>query len=339
LKKPRRLLALTEANVELSDFRESYLFEMALLFDPELYKGSFIDKLCQCVDIFDGELVAATTPRNRASLPPVQELRRTHALLVKAAIWKKIRELALVAGHSLANQDRIRTQLTQSQSPVSPPVSPTLPSQDTLIVTQYAESPPRKKKRRSLAATMGYASPESASSIGNGSPARSQDLLSVSEQVDSEIQGYKTLGATWKHGRESRSLVDCSAIEWWCKWGCKDFPILAKVALAIFGILPGSGGLECDIGGFKDVIGPKRSRLDPAAVEMHLVVDKNKDLSELDPGKLCQLPEKNWERMYPTRPPSPIDYYVGEELEGTVDPSPLELSYTFDPNEEGDPFK
>jgi hypothetical protein len=54
LKKPRRLLALTEANVELSDFRESYLFEMALLFDPELYKGSFIDKLCQCVDIFDG---------------------------------------------------------------------------------------------------------------------------------------------------------------------------------------------------------------------------------------------------------------------------------------------
>jgi hypothetical protein len=244
-------------------------------------------------------------------------------------IWKKIRELALVAGHLLADQDQIRTQSTQSQSPVSPPVSLTLLSQDTLIVTQYTESPPRKKKRRSLAATMEYASPESVSLIGNGSPARSQDLLSVSEQVDSEIQDYKTLGATWKHGRVSRSLVECTVIEWWCKWGCKDFPILSKVALAIFGVLPGSGGLECDIGGFKDVIGPKGSRLDPAAVEMHLVVDKNKDLLELDPRKQCQLPEKNWEQMYPTRPPSPIDYYVGEDLERTVDRDPLELSYTF----------
>jgi hypothetical protein len=185
---------------------------------------------------------------------------------------------------------------------------------------------------------MGYASPESTGSIG-GSFTCSQEALSVSERVNSEIQDYKTLSVTWKHSRSSRSLADCTAIEWWCRHGCEDFPILAKVALAIFGILPGSGGLECDIGGFKDVIGPKRSRLHPAAVEMHLVVDKNLDLAELDPGKLFQLPSDKWEKMYPTRPPSPVDYYIGEELERTSDRNPLELSYQYDPNEETDPFK
>jgi hypothetical protein len=36
LKKPRRLLSLTEANVKLTDFKESFLFEVALMFDPEM---------------------------------------------------------------------------------------------------------------------------------------------------------------------------------------------------------------------------------------------------------------------------------------------------------------
>jgi hypothetical protein len=332
LKKPRKLSSLTEANVELSDFKASYLFEMALLFDPEMYKGAFIDKNCKCIDIYDEELLPATTPKSRGTLAPVEQLRTTHAGLVKAALWKKIRELALLAGRSLADRNRA---VNVSQSTHSSPVSPVLPSQDTLIVSQLSVSPPRKK-RRSLAATMGYASPLSTASPG-GSPSQ-EGVLSVSEQVDREIQDYKTLGVTWTHGRETRSLADCNAIEWWCSWGSRDFPILAKVALAIFGILPGSGGLECDIGGFKDVIGPKRSRLDPAAVEMHLVVDKNKDLSELDPGKLVQLP-KEWERMYPSRPASPVDYHVGEELERPGDCSPLDLSHEYDPNEERDPFR
>jgi hypothetical protein len=100
------------------------------------------------------------------------------------------------------------------------------------------------------------------------------------------------------------------------------------VALAFFGVLPGSGALECDIGGFKDIIGPKRARMDPAAVEMHLVVNKNDDLTELEPGRL----EPSWERLYPTRPSSPVDYYEDEELEPTEEGTEMNLSYDFDPN-------
>jgi hypothetical protein len=103
--------------------------------------------------------------------------------------------------------------------------------------------------------------------------------------------------------------------------------------LAIFGVLPGSGALECDIGGFKDIVGPKRAtgRMDPAAVEMHLVVNKNDDLTELDPGRLEPLP-RSWERLYPTRPSSPIDYYEDEELKPTEEATEMNLSYDFDPN-------
>jgi hypothetical protein len=140
-------------------------------------------------------------------------------------------------------------------------------------------------------------------------------------------------------GKRTRRLseLQLNAIEWWCRWGEREFPCLAKVALAVYGLLPGSGALECDIGFFKDILPPKRSRLDPAAVEMHMVVNKNKDLAELDPGKLEQLPPgENWDRNFPSRPKSPVDYHEGEEQEHTADTYvDVELSYDFDPN---DPF-
>jgi hypothetical protein len=156
--------------------------------------------------------------------------------------------------------------------------------------------------------------------------------------VDTEIQRYKTLRRWWPYDKDTRDLVECTGIQWWCGRGQQFFPILSRVALAVFGLLPGSRALECDIRGFKDVIGPKRSRLDPAAVEMHLVVDKNKDLAEIDPGKLEQVPKVNWERMYPSRPQNPVDYYEGEKRESIPDNHPLVLSYFFDPNEEVDYF-
>jgi hypothetical protein len=105
-----------------------------------------------------------------------------------------------------------------------------------------------------------------------------------------------------------------------------------RVALAVFGLLPGSGALECNIGAFKDVIPAKRSRLEPGAVEMHLVFAKKRDLAELDPAKLGALPKKGWQRLFPTRPFSPVGYHEGEELEPYDDHIDLDLSYDFDPN-------
>jgi hypothetical protein len=322
LNRARDLSLLTEANVELSKFRYSYLFEIALLFNPQLYKGDFIDTSCQCIEITDSDLTVPGLPMSFAL--SVEELRSRHARLIKAALWKKIRELALIAGKDMAFARRVELSQVSSPSQSPVPASPILPSQDTLVGSR---SPPRK--RRSRASLLGWGSPDCGGSQSTvGSP---QDS-SVSEIVDEEIQKYKTLGRWWAHDRRERELVDCTGIEWWCRWGPKYFPCLSKVALAIFGVLPGSGALECDIGGFKDILGPKRARMDPAAVEMHLVVDKNKDLTELDPRKLEQLPKRSWERLYPTRPASPVDYYEDEELELEEEATGVSASYDFDPN-------
>jgi hypothetical protein len=319
LRKPKSLTTLTEANVELSVFKASYLFDIAQLLHPELYSGRFIDSMCQVIEINDSSLTVVGRP----SLPTVDVLRSNHAALLKAALWKKIRELALIAARELTY-----FRSTSSQSPSVVAQS----SQETLLMTQEPKSPPRK--RRSIATEVGLGSPDSAVSSVVDSPHRRP--MSASEQVDDEIQRYKTLGRWWQHGKEARQLVDCNGIEWWGRWGERSkLPCLTKVAFAVFGLLPGSGALECDIGGFKDILAPKRSRLDPAAVEMHLVVRKNKDLTELDPGRLEQLPAAHWERLLPKRPASPVNYHEGEDTENTTRADnvvDLGLSYSFDPN-------
>jgi hypothetical protein len=303
---------LTESNVTLADFKASYLFELAQLFHPELYKGDFIDANCACSNIADSELASLS---DSWSLPAI----RIHqASLLKAALWKKIRELACISGRDLLPH---RNAVSQSPSSL-------LPSQDTVLMTQ---SPPRKRAR-STAAQLGLGSPVT-SEDGSVAPARPS---SVSELVDTEIQKYKTIGRWWqeKYDRKERTLESRTAIQWWSHWGQREFPCLTKVALAIFGLLPGSGALECDIGAFKDVIPPKRARLEPAAVEMHIVVGRNKDLTELDPRKIEAVPHTTWERLYPTRPMSPVGYEDEdlEQSEAFDDYIDLELSYDFDPN-------
>jgi hypothetical protein len=160
LKKPKQILKLTEANVELTDFGSSYLFDLAQLFHPHLYKGCFIDKNCELVEVSDSDLACvARVP----ALPSLEELRTRHADLIKAALWKKIRELAVIACRDMETRQRATVAVSQS------PVSPVLPSQDTLVPTQTApETPPSRKRQRSMTSAMGLGSPDS---IGS-----SQDL-------------------------------------------------------------------------------------------------------------------------------------------------------------------
>lgn len=215
---------MTEANVTLSDFKASYLFEIAQLFHPELYKGDFIDVTCACSNIADSEL--ASLPDS----PSLAVLRRRHASLLKAALWKKIRELACFAGRALSTAPSLRPL-----------------SQDTALMTQ---TPPRKRccsigspVTRSTAAKLGLGSPMSSDDGSNASPARPSSVL---EMVDTEIQRYKTMGRWWqdKYDRKDRTLESRNAIQWWTVWGEREFPCLTKVALAVFGLLPGSGALE-----------------------------------------------------------------------------------------------
>lgn len=134
------------------------------------------------------------------------------------------------------------------------------------------------------------------------------------DQVDTEIKRWCSLGRVWDHRIEDRVLKESeTTIDWWIKWGeSESFPFLKKVALALFSLLPGSGALECDIGCFKDIVQPKRACLRAGVVEMNVVVGLNKDLHELDVSKICKL-RKSWEAMIPDRPSSPVGYHDGEE--------------------------
>lgn len=97
-------------------------------------------------------------------------------------------------------------------------------------------------------------------------------------------------------------------LAWWAKDKQKeDYGCLAVVASELFGFKPGSGGLECDIGGVGDVVSPKRSSLQPGMVEVAMFIKLNKDLIEQNPTKVDALPKKymegpySWSARIPTR--------------------------------------
>lgn len=88
--------------------------------------------------------------------------------------------------------------------------------------------------------------------------------------------------------------------KWWTQERVRTaYPGLYRVALGIYGMLPGSGSLECDIGTIGDLVTPKRSAISPGMVEAMSVVRINKNLSEEDLGKI-----KKWAtsraRTFPT---------------------------------------
>lgn len=70
---------------------------------------------------------------------------------------------------------------------------------------------------------------------------------------------------------------------------------LSHVAFALFGFLPGSGSLECDIGGFSDIIGQRCVSLEPGMVEASMVLNLNKDLLLGEGGESS----KNWRQIIP----------------------------------------
>ncbi len=94
----------------------------------------------------------------------------------------------------------------------------------------------------------------------------------------------------------------------------KELPGYSRVAFGLLGMLPGAGGLECDIGGVGDIIGSKRGSLDPGLVEVNLMLRVNKSLQETETIKVPRLGDK-WKEHIPVRPSYPEDYFEGEEEE------------------------
>jgi hypothetical protein len=86
------------------------------------------------------------------------------------------------------------------------------------------------------------------------------------------------------------------------------------VASALFGMKPGSGGLECFIGSMGDVIGRRRGSLGPGMVEASMMIKRNKDRIVRDPLMVEEYPT-TWKGFIPKRPDDPADYYMDPEHE------------------------
>ena len=65
-------------------------------------------------------------------------------------------------------------------------------------------------------------------------------------------------------------------------------------------MLPGSGGLENDIGAISDIISRKRARIRPGMAEAQVFVRLNKQLM---PANISQIPKlgSDWEQKIPNR--------------------------------------
>ena len=80
--------------------------------------------------------------------------------------------------------------------------------------------------------------------------------------IQHEIEQFKNKGFPKEdNDRYGKDLLQ----QWVVLQG--EFPCLYMVASALFAMMAGSGGLECNIGGFGRVIRPERSQLDAGMVE------------------------------------------------------------------------
>jgi hypothetical protein len=281
---------VTEQTVTIDDFVFDMVFDLSLLLYPATSELKHVDKLCEKVDISNEEI--ACLPRASRNIP---WLRLNNARLVKAALWEKVKALAIVPA-------RVLFRKMQGQEPVVAP-------------GRVPQTPPAAKRRKAAddwLAEAGLNSPDQDGGSDDNTPVAPTRFQSATELLEDEIMRYKAIKLRTKDER----TCEMQYIAQWWDMNTKDFPCLRMVAKAIFGMLPGSGALECDIGGFKDIIAPKRGLLDPGMVEVLLMVRLNKPLTEYDIGKIATLPCDTWQTKIPKgRPTLPTDYFAGEDAE------------------------
>ena len=80
----------------------------------------------------------------------------------------------------------------------------------------------------------------------------------------------------------------------------KEFPALSRIALAYMGMLPGSGSLECNIGGIGSLVGKSRGSLSPGMNECQMMVWLHKDLGTFNTQKVPDL-GRDWNKHIPNR--------------------------------------
>jgi hypothetical protein len=93
------------------------------------------------------------------------------------------------------------------------------------------------------------------------------------------------------------------------------FPCLRVEAFAVNGFLAGSGGLECDIGLFKDIITAKRSSLSSPVIEVLMMIKLNKTINVFkNTNDIPSLSDDTWMLHWPKgHPELPPAYLAAVE--------------------------
>jgi hypothetical protein len=275
-----------ESILSLEDFKFDFVFELMLVLWPVQRNLKTIEVLCQEVDFLDGDIPASMREKDKAYL------REKHFELIKKVLWKKIYNLCTIVALEITGDGTL--QETHESAPAS------------------YESPRSKRKRHDqneLMSGIGFDSPTMQEDAPSSASTPSHTQATAAEVVAAEIEAYKELVNS-----EPSSPVYSNLMVWWAAPDmARNYPCMSLVAGAIFSMLAGSGGLECDIGGIGDVITSKRSCIDPGMVEATMMIKLNEKYREHDPSKVKDLGKRGYMDHIPSRPEVPVGYYDDEE--------------------------
>ena len=104
-------------------------------------------------------------------------------------------------------------------------------------------------------------------------------------------------------------------------------------------MLPGSGALECDIGGMQDIISKRRGSLLSGLVEVQMMIRLNPSVQTLNIMEIEQLEigsssNDGWKKFIPKRPKMPEHYFAEDdedddrEVEAPGPRTPTEVAAT-----------
>ena len=268
------------STASISLFRFDYVFELQSIMLPATRDLTVTKHMVlQFIDINDKDL-----PEDLPEEFSDQKmLRESHFKLLHIALWRKIRSLC----RRVAEKIHIAAKSRSGGSDAGPP-----PTKKARVVDKLAN----------LQAAIGV-TPVHAVVGSTGGTAVAAAPLTPDAIVEDEIARYMKLKV------EDDEYCSYSRVpEWWAQpQQTRAFPCLSQVAASLFAMKPGSGGLECDIGGVGDVVGLKRSSLDQGMVEATMMLKLNKDLTVVNPILVPNLGAR-WKDAIPGRLPHPEDY-------------------------------
>ena len=270
--------------MDMSHFKQGYVFDMAMLLNPRFRDGRHIDHLTARIPIEQKDIDTLPSQWKSDWSQKEKKLRKHFAGVLKESLWKKILILGMHVAEKKFEDVANHALLEESQE-------------------SGFSTPPRKKGRFAAAVfDAGLASPDASMA-----EEEDEDDSSIPEtpeaMVAKEIETFKLM----KKEPAGTCATDKEVLKWWDER--KDrFPCLRLVVKSIHGMLAGSGALELDIGSFKDVISPKRATTSAGMVEVQLLIKVNKSLVELDTREIKDL-GNNWKSYTPKRPSLPANYW------------------------------